>query len=537
MNPSLSVRSLQSFLSRADWKLLLFLVMFLNVKLAVKFAALVLIFLLQRDWRSGLSSLRSGPGIFYMSMAGIALLDMFIFRNYLDTRFTVATGVGMVFWFTSLAAFFQLTIFTRKLSPAAISHTFLVFFILNSLVSFGQLFLIMIETGTLNPYQYQGDFQKYFINTGDHIKGVTFDTSTTNAAINAFGIVYFFFKRNYNLVFLCMCTLLLTASNLVNILLFPVLVALFIFHAGRNQKSILVASLLLMVVFLGKVSPQNTKYLQENVERFLGVTKKPAPGPGILSLRDTPDSLLGRQQRMQKIALLRLDSMHVTQLPAAKTTPLILSMETSKPLLPMDDIHSPPFQQKDDTTSERERIWMFMNQHHISPEADVTVPGKLLAFRQTAVFLREMPKHLLTGTGTGNFSSKLAFRATGFSISGGYPASLSFVHPYFLENHLSLYLNYFGSRERHHSVVHNPFSVYDQVVAEYGLAGLCALLFLYLGFYARRFAALSYGKYIVFLLAAFFLFDYWFEQLSIVVLFELMILLNLKETQADAGSH
>ena len=30
-----------------------------------------------------------------------------------------------------------------------------------------------METGTLNPYTYQGDYQKYFINTGDYIKGIT----------------------------------------------------------------------------------------------------------------------------------------------------------------------------------------------------------------------------------------------------------------------------------------------------------------------------------------------------------------------------
>eukprot|EP01039_Chlorochromonas_danica_P015397 gene15397-18091_t len=44
----------------------------------------------------------------------------------------------------------------------------------------------MIDAHAINPFRYQGQYQKYFLGTGDYIKGVTFDISTTNAVINAF---------------------------------------------------------------------------------------------------------------------------------------------------------------------------------------------------------------------------------------------------------------------------------------------------------------------------------------------------------------
>jgi hypothetical protein len=71
----------------------------------------------------------------------------------------------------------------------------------------------------LNPFRYQGNFQKYFMGTGDYIKGISFDTSTTNAVINAFGVLYFLNRKNAAMTIACMFTLLLTASNITNLLL------------------------------------------------------------------------------------------------------------------------------------------------------------------------------------------------------------------------------------------------------------------------------------------------------------------------------
>jgi hypothetical protein len=134
--------------------------------------------------------------------------------------------------------------------------------------------------------------------------------------------------------------------------------------------------------------------------------------------------------------------------------------------------------------------------------------------------------------GVGNFSSKIAFRATGLGLRGGYPRNRAYIHPAFLSNHLDVYINFFSKDAGHHSVSNNPFSVYDQLLSEYGLLGLLALLVLYLGFFARQYRQLSYGLPLLFFVAGVFFIDYWFEQLSVMVMFELLLFLNIKEDES-----
>jgi len=136
----------------------------------------------------------------------------------------------------------------------------------------------------------------------------------------------------------------------------------------------------------------------------------------------------------------------------------------------------------------------------------------------------------LTGAGMGNFSSKLAFRATGLGFAGGYPAKYVYINPGFFANHLDLYLNFFSKNSGQHSLTNSPYAVYDQLLGEYGLLGLFAFLFYYLFFFAKHYKKLTYGLPLLLLLIPVLFIDYWFEQLSVIVFFELLLLLNIKET-------
>ena len=133
------------------------------------------------------------------------------------------------------------------------------------------------------------------------------------------------------------------------------------------------------------------------------------------------------------------------------------------------------------------------------------------------------------GSGMGNFSSKLAFRTTGMKIAGGYPQKLKYMNADFVSNHLDLYLYYFTKADGLHSLINSPNSVYNQLLSEYGLLGLLAFFIFYLGFFIRQIKKLTYGIPLLFLLSGIFFVDYWFEQLSMVVFFELLIFLNIKE--------
>ena len=81
-----------------------------------------------------------------------------------------------------------------------------------------------------------------------------------------------------------------------------------------------------------------------------------------------------------------------------------------------------------------------------------------------------------------------------------------------------------------HSLTNSPNSVYDQLVSEYGLAGVFAFMILYIGFFLKRIKKLTYGVPLLLLLLGAFGVEYWYEQLSIIIVFEFLMLLNIKET-------
>ena len=84
MTASIVVSFFRKLRKLADWRLLLFLVLFLNVKMAVKVPAIALIYLLQFNFKFGYSLKNSRLPLFYLLAIGIALLNWIISRNYFN---------------------------------------------------------------------------------------------------------------------------------------------------------------------------------------------------------------------------------------------------------------------------------------------------------------------------------------------------------------------------------------------------------------------------------------------------------------------
>src|SRR6185312_8275048 len=248
-----------------DWKLLLFLILFLNVKLVVKLAAICLIYLLQFNFKFDFKTRNSRLPLFYLIVVGIGIFD-WIPTGFTNLNYTIAFFTGIFFWTLCILAMHQVKLSVEQNPEAVIHRTIIAFFLLNALFSISTYVIIIIKTGAINPYLYQGEYQKYFIGTGDYIKGISFDISTTNAVLNGFGVIYFLSKKNVKMMMLCMIVLLMTGSNITNFLLAAVLLLMFIFRTDRDQKSLVFVCLLLLVIFLAKVSPQNNSY----VSNYLG---------------------------------------------------------------------------------------------------------------------------------------------------------------------------------------------------------------------------------------------------------------------------
>ena len=189
MTASIVVSFFRKLHKLADWRLLLFLVLFLNVKMAIKVPAIALIYLLQFNFKFGFNFKNSRLPFFYLLAIGIALFNWVISRNYFNINYNIVLLTGIGFWVLCILAMHQIKLFVENNDIETIHRTIVAFFIINAALSFLNIAAIIWETGYLNPYTYQGQFQKYFISTGDYIRGLTFDTSTTNAVLNAFGCI------------------------------------------------------------------------------------------------------------------------------------------------------------------------------------------------------------------------------------------------------------------------------------------------------------------------------------------------------------
>lgn len=521
---------------RIHWSLLLLLVLVLNVKMLVKFAAVLVLLVINRKLFLDKEGYKQRFTWFYWGMIVIAGFNFLLSLGSFSLNYGVAVFAAVSFWFLCLATAYLNYWFVKTTDTRKLEYTISFFFVANAVVSIIQLLMIMWDAGSLNPYTYQGEFQKYFINTGDRIKGITFDLSATNSFINAFGIVYFVYKEKIGQTLLCMLVLLLAVSNYTNILLLVVLGIVFVFQSNRLQKSLIVTSFLLMAIFMFKVSPHNSYYIEDFFTKMAGGKLKDRY-IDLSNMPGKPDSLLSPDERRKKFAKHYIDSINSQQV--VRNTGTKAVEETGKLSIPKPNIHSAPYWRKIDTTALQREMLQFIAEKIEAPDTALSVvrrrelPGKFMAFRQIVDYFRVHPARILTGTGAGNFSSKLAFRTTGMHIAGGYPERFTRINQDFLDNHFRLYLDYFSKDIELHSLIHSPNSVYAQVLSEYGLIGLGCFFFFYILYFIRKTGWRGYGWPLMLILLGALATDYWFEHLSIVIIFELLMLLRIKERHAE----
>jgi hypothetical protein len=467
----------------------------------------------------------------------MAFIGLLLNQNF-SPNYIIVFLAGAGFWVLCLLAVHQIKLSVEENSIERLHGTILIFFIINAIISIYTIGHIIWEIKDINPYRYQGEYQKYFLGTGDYIKGVTFDISTTNAVLNAFGVVYFLTRKNAVMMLVCMVVLLLTASNFFNIALVLVLVLLFLFKSTRDQKSLIIISLMFLVVFMAKVSPQNSSYIHETIKNIIHPFK-PGQDSAFAAVNKT-NTIAGPDDIKRKLAHSYIDSVytvaHNNDIKPAQQLPVpVPKTEYGRILIPGADINTPPYQTPIDTTEVQRRMLSFIEKHKsvlaLSGQTAYfpELPGKAISFVQTVKFLEHHPAKMVMGDGMGNFSSKLAFKATGFGLTGGFPAKYIYIGNDFLLNHLDVYLNFFSKRAELHSLTNSPFSVYDQMLAEYGIIGLAVFLVFYIGFFTKHIQKLTYGIPLLVLLIAAFFTDYWFEQLSVIVFFELLLLIDIKE--------
>jgi hypothetical protein len=154
--------------------------------------------------------------------------------------------------------------------------------------------------------------------------------------------------------------------------------------------------------------------------------------------------------------------------------------------------------------------------------------GKPVSFIQTLNYSKQNVKNFFFGAGPGNFSSKFAFRALGLGTDGQWPKRFIYRSDEFTDNHLKLWLYYQLQPPAEHSTLNAPNSIANQLLGEYGFIGVTLFFFFYLWYFLKRYKLFSYGRVILPLMMVFLMTDYWFENLSVMIIFEAMMLIDLQ---------
>lgn len=156
--------------------------------------------------------------------------------------------------------------------------------------------------------------------------------------------------------------------------------------------------------------------------------------------------------------------------------------------------------------------------------------GKLISFDETIDFARSGNGNLLLGAGMGNFSSLLARRQS--DIQADMKSKLfrrlpTRIAPSYRANHYTIEKHLYNLPTDWHSIQQLPSSFFNQILGEYGLVGSLMFLLGYVWFLLRRTNYKAYFFPMCVLVGYYLLFDYLFEYLSIMVLFELFYIIQL----------
>lgn len=537
--------SLRTFLkdkyAQTDIVLLLFLLLFLNISLVVKLVALAGIYVLRFNFKFGVSFIKPGRiPAFYLSMLALVAVQL-LFNFQRGGHYIVLATTVMAFWAASLLAIHQLQLSIEKSGIEKTENALACFFVANAAMSLLNILLIMLETRSINPYMYEGLSYKYHVSTGDYIKGIMFDTSTANMFINALGVFYFLYKKHYLLSFVCMLVALLTTSNLGNLILCVFLLYVLVVDPSRLHKTIMLCYIGALVIFSVKISPANLVYFKGKMKNTFGHDTMAKASPQLAGNKTKEHS---KEELMEHYAKILRSRYYDSSQAAAEERNAELSRRIIASSRENNRLTDKAFMENQQATQAHinafakayygDSVYIEELAHHQK------WPGKLVSYVETFHFAGQGFRHALIGAGAGNFSSKLAFKASNIGVYGKYPSRFTYIGDEFRDNHLKLFVHYFTQPVSEHSVLNTPNSVLNQLLGEYGLIGILLFVLHYLWFFVKHYKHLSYGKIILPMCLCFLCIDYWFEHFTLIIIFETMMLIELyrirnQQTRAQHG--
>jgi hypothetical protein len=408
------------------------------------------------DWKTNLKNVPP----FYIIIIGLCAIQYFFIGDF-TKEYLLFFGIGIAYWLFCIVAFILIYSRIKTQSAEKNEQTLIAFFWVNLFVTLCQLFIIMYQSGSINPFAIW-DNPEYGTSTGDHLKGLFFAPCYINFIANSFFAIYFLTKKKlinsvFSVIILC-----LTSSNFAIIFFVPVYLIVSGFIRVPKAKAAALYSIAFICLFYGFISRANLYYMMESLFKI---------------------------------------EHHYDQ---EKVGTIDTTVSTNK------------------IVSKQEDIEYFKNNK-----------GKIIAVNQTIEFVTKDWKNFLFGAGMGNFSSLLAKRQSDIQIekkSRLFQKLPLRIAPSYRDNHYTIEKHLFNMSSDWHSIQQLPSSFFNQILGEYGALGTLAFLIFYIGFILKKSKINVTFFPIACLMGYYLLFDYLFEYLSIVVLFEVFYMIMVLES-------
>ena len=512
----------ETLFKKIDPVFLFFLLMVLNYRYSFKIIALIILY----AYRPNFKFEKSRLNFFFIIMIIIGLVNLLISGDYRYNHI-ISVLLGCAIWLVCLLIAHQVKLFVQQNNQEKIVNTIKVIVVFNFVISLIDLTVVMTTVNSINPYT-QFSPPPFGIMSGDLIGGMFGKAHLVNTCISSMCFVFFLYRKNFLFILLTVIPLLMTSSNIAIIIILCGLLFFTISSKDKVFKYYSIFSIAIIIAFYAKINPYNLYSTIGSV----------APNTANKYFKDLEYEHFSDVDP-EEVKEREIDSLLTAWHPTKKKTTNISNKQKVEEKKIIEIINSNnKEQQKEGLLKSWKAKDAFIKNRDLDKQFEYgklkkfnidSCPGVIISYSQTKDLLLSDWKTFLIGAGTNDFSSRLAFiNSKMVSDSRIFEPIPKYESDLFKENHKAIfrYLQYTG--EETHSIIHLPFSGYNQITGEYGIIGFIFYIILYLGAFGSRWKKLSYGTLLLILIIPLFAFEYWFERISVMVFFEFLMLLDLK---------
>ncbi len=196
--------------------------------------------------------------IFYTFIIIYSTFFVFIYSVFdFSIKYLVAAFLGIFIWFLCLINNIITTTIISNIHLKRTKATIDIIFIINAIVSFLQLFILMIEYKAINPFS-----SEVGMSAGDAITGIFANSSVNMVILSLFFSFYLFKKENFKAVVTIIIILLTTYMS--GILIFGAIFSFYFLLISKfsiTKKIVLLFSLIALSTLFYFVSKDNVEYV------------------------------------------------------------------------------------------------------------------------------------------------------------------------------------------------------------------------------------------------------------------------------------